>query len=126
MESKRAKIRAEIGTLVRRWRERQGLTIEELGKRAGIGARYLQVIEQGERDPSFSTVCAIAEGFGMSLGEMFSREHETLSDSAQELVKLYAEAPEPVRQALPTFLNACIAAKAAKARRREHKQMRAR
>ncbi len=117
---------AEIGTLIKRARERQGLTIEELGKRTGITPHYLATIEQGERDPSFSTMCAIAEGLGVSLGEMVSGECDGPSESALELAKLYAEAPEPVREALPLFLNACIAAKEAKARRRERKHMRAR
>lgn len=118
MEDKLQKIREEFGALVKRRREIQGLTIEELSDRAGIPEHYLEVLEQGKREPSLSTICAIAEGFGVSLGALFSEEHDGLSESTLALAKLYAESPEAVRQALPHFLNACIAARQAKARRK--------
>ena len=118
MQRERQDSKAELGAVIRRWRARQSLTIETLGERAGLHKDDLMMIECGECDPAFSTVCAIAAGFGLSAGEMLSDDHEALADSALEMVRLFADAPEPISSALPGFLNACIAAKEAKARRR--------
>ncbi len=122
MEDKLQKIREEFGALVKRRREAQGLTIKALSDRASLPEHYIEVLEQGKREPSLSTICAIAEGFGVSLGALFSEQYEGLSENTLALAKLYAESPEPVRQALPLFLNACIAAREAKARRKGPKQ----
>lgn len=99
---------ANLGAVVRRWREKQGLAIEELAKRSRLVPRYLETVEAGARDPSFSTVCKIAEGLNISLGKMFTDEAEEHSESTLELARLCAEVPEPVRGALPRFFRACI------------------
>lgn len=98
----------DLGAAMRRWREKQGLAIEELAQRSRLMPSYLETVEAGARDPSFSTVCAIAEGLGLSVGKMFTDEAEDYSESTLELVRLCANVPEPVRGTLPRFFRACI------------------
>lgn len=122
MDHEKLDAKAELGAAIQRWRTRRGLSVEALGERAGLLGHHVMMIERGECDPAFSTVCAIAAGLGLSAGEMLSRDHEAIADSALEMVRLFADAPEPVKSTLPTFLMACIAAKEAKAKRRARKK----
>lgn len=114
--------KSELGMAIQRWRIRRGLSVEALGERAGLLGHHVLMIERGECDPAFSTVAAIAAGLGLSAGEMLSGDHEAIADSALEIVRLYADAPEPVKSSLPTFLMACIAANEAKAKRRARRK----
>jgi transcriptional regulator with XRE-family HTH domain len=52
----------DFGKEVRRRREALGLTLEELAERAGLTPNYVGTVETGKRDPSLSTVLALAKG----------------------------------------------------------------
>jgi transcriptional regulator with XRE-family HTH domain len=57
-----------VGQQVRGAREASDLTQENLGKRAGIGGKYVSEIERGTRDLPLSTLQAIVEsGLGLKL-----------------------------------------------------------
>ena len=61
----------QFGKEVRRRRKADGMTIEELAERAGLSTNYVGAVERGDRDPSLSTVVALAKdgqlsGFNMN------------------------------------------------------------
>jgi len=60
---------ARIATALRRERERTGLSLSELAKRAGIAKSTLSQLEAGTGNPSVETLWAL----GVALGVPFSR-----------------------------------------------------
>lgn len=59
-----------IGREIRRRRQALGWTLEELSHRAGVSPRYISDLENDKRDPSLSTVVAIAKALGAEPGEL--------------------------------------------------------
>ncbi len=61
----------DIGQRVKLSRARAQLSQEELARRAGISVSSIRHIEQGGRpDPQFSSLAKIADGLGISIGEL--------------------------------------------------------
>jgi transcriptional regulator with XRE-family HTH domain len=56
---------------VRRVREEQGLTQEELADAAGMSMDHLSKIERRLREPGARTVAKLAKGLGISGGPLF-------------------------------------------------------
>ncbi len=74
-------------------------TLERLAQESGLSPHYLSTVETGRRDPSVSTVVAIAKALGAEPGELLgtvkglspasieaARLFESLSDDAREVV----------------------------------------
>ena len=55
-----------FGTVLRRLRQEQGLTIEEAAKRAQVTANYLGDVERGQRNPTMKVVARILSGLRVS------------------------------------------------------------
>ena len=55
-----------FGRVVRRRREKLGLSQEELGYKAGLHRTYVSLLERGRRNPSLNVVAALARGLGTS------------------------------------------------------------
>lgn len=49
---------------LRRTREAQGITLEELAERSGLSFRGVVYIEHGRRNPSLTTILNLARGLG--------------------------------------------------------------
>jgi transcriptional regulator with XRE-family HTH domain len=64
----------KIGTQVRRARERELLTQEELASRAGIGAATLNRIEKDRVEPHFRTIRKIARALGVDPKKLIPEE----------------------------------------------------
>lgn len=79
---------ASFGDSVRRRRRSLGLTLEALAERADLSTNYLGSVELGRRDPSLSTVRAIAEGLQTTPAELFGRIAK-LSPEATELARIF-------------------------------------
>jgi transcriptional regulator with XRE-family HTH domain len=58
-----------FGTVLRRLRQEQGLTIEEAAKRAQVTANYLGDVERGQRNPTMKVVARILAGLRVSWAE---------------------------------------------------------
>lgn len=54
-------MRVLVGTNVRRLREAQGMTQEQLAERSGFGQNYLSDLERGRRNPTVVTVFELAQ-----------------------------------------------------------------
>ncbi|WP_051821229.1 helix-turn-helix domain-containing protein [Streptomyces sp. NRRL F-5065] len=55
-----------VGRTIRSLRIQRGITMVQLGKRAGISQSYLSEIETGKASPSLTTLFALAEQLGMT------------------------------------------------------------
>ena len=62
-----------VGRRIRAVRMEVGLTQRELGKRAGIGGKYVSEIERGTRDIPLSTLHAVVRGLGRNLDVVFAQ-----------------------------------------------------
>jgi DNA-binding XRE family transcriptional regulator len=62
----------EAAAVLRRRREREGISQAELARRAGIRPDYLGRIERGEADPRMTVLLALAAGLGTTLREVLS------------------------------------------------------
>jgi transcriptional regulator with XRE-family HTH domain len=66
-----------FGQRVRELRDREGLTQDRLAKLSGMQSSAVGRFERGKHDPRLSTVLAIAQGLGVSPGELL----DTLGDT---------------------------------------------
>ena len=93
-----------FGREIRRRREALGLTIEELAERAGLSPNYVGTVENGRRDPSLSTILALAKGLRVPAGELLGGTKE-LSPAACELGRMFdAASPDGQRLARDLLL----------------------
>lgn len=72
-DSRRGDVRRALGKNLRRARERAGLTQEAVAERSGVHPTEVSRIESGKRDPRISTVEALAEAVGVSVGDLLVR-----------------------------------------------------
>jgi transcriptional regulator with XRE-family HTH domain len=98
---------AEFCREVRRRREALGLTQDELAGRSGLTPNYIGTIENGKRDPSLSTMQAIAKGLGLPLGELLGPLPE-FSTSAHEMARLFEASNGELQTALLAFLRGVV------------------
>lgn len=61
-----------LGKAVRKLREEQGLTQEQLAEVSGMQATYLSDIERGVRNPAWSTVLVLAKALKVTASELAS------------------------------------------------------
>jgi transcriptional regulator with XRE-family HTH domain len=72
--------RYDLGRVLRALRRHHPgrLTLEELGRRAGLHDTYIGDIERGERNPSFESLTRILAGLGVTWEE-FGREFDQVA-----------------------------------------------
>jgi len=95
----------EFGREVRRRRTALGLTLEQLAERAKLTPNYVGSVEAGQRDPSLSTVLAIAAGLKVSAAELLGT-HDELSAPALEGARLLDAVAPDVQEAMLQLLRA--------------------
>ena len=92
-----------FGRSVKRRREALGLTLEALAERAGLSPNYIGTVENGRRDPSLSTVLALAKGLRIAPGELLGPVKE-LSSEAYDVGRAYDAAPEEAQDLVVRLL----------------------
>jgi transcriptional regulator with XRE-family HTH domain len=95
----------DFGREVRRRREALGLTLEQLAESSELTPNYIGTIENGKRDPSLSTVLALARGLRVPPAELFGGV-EDLTPAATEAGRLFDAAPPEVQEAVLQILRA--------------------
>ena len=70
-KTRRYVVVVKFGQEIRRRRKALGMTIEELAEKSGLTPNYLGTVEIGHRDPSLSTVLALAKGLSVAPAELF-------------------------------------------------------
>lgn len=96
-----------FGREVRRRRKVLGLTLEQLAERSGLTPNYIGTVENDRRDPSLSTVIALARGLGVPTAELIgglSGATGELSPEAIEAARLFDNATQEVQGALLQLL----------------------
>ncbi|HLM72994.1 MAG TPA: helix-turn-helix transcriptional regulator [Polyangiaceae bacterium] len=88
---------------VRRRREAAGMTLDTLAQRSGLTPNYIGNIENGQRDPSLTTLFKLAEGLGVQAGELIGGVGG-LSAAANEFGQLLEKAPNEVRDSVANLL----------------------
>lgn len=63
-----------LGHRLRHFRTAAGLTLDQLGERAGVAPSQLSLVENGKREPKLSTLQSIARELGLELTELLSGE----------------------------------------------------
>ena len=71
-----------VGSLIRREREKQGLSLRELARRVGVSASMLSQVETNRTRPSVSTIYAIASDLGLSIDALLSRQEAAAATAA--------------------------------------------
>lgn len=68
-------VRINLNTSIRRLREEKGLSGVELCRRGkGLDPKTLTALEKGRiKNPSLATLQAVADGFGMTIGDLFRK-----------------------------------------------------
>jgi transcriptional regulator with XRE-family HTH domain len=59
-----------VGRIIRQERQRNGLTIKELGEKAGLSEIYVGEIERGQKYPSAKVLESIATALDLDLAEL--------------------------------------------------------
>jgi transcriptional regulator with XRE-family HTH domain len=77
-----ASVNVNVGSLIRRERQNQGLSLRELARRVGISASMLSQVETGRTRPSVSTIYAIATELGLSIDALLSDKEEAVANAA--------------------------------------------
>jgi transcriptional regulator with XRE-family HTH domain len=87
---------AEVGARIRRERERRGMSLRELARRAGLSPSLVSQIETGKSEPSVSSLAAIVGEIGLSLNELvFGEEPQKPAGAAQSEPQVAGPAPPP-------------------------------
>jgi transcriptional regulator with XRE-family HTH domain len=94
-----------LGREVRRRRKALDLTLEQLAERSGLSPHYLSTVETERRDPSLSTITAVAKALGCPPGELLGGVRD-LSPSGHEAGRLFDGAPTEVQEGILRILRA--------------------
>jgi transcriptional regulator with XRE-family HTH domain len=104
-----------FGRELRDLRLQMGLTLAQLGDRSGLTASYIGSIENGTRDPSLSTVVAIANGLGISAGQLFGGKK--LGAVGLRVARLFDKVPVPFQDGLLVIIRSFVEQRLRRSRR---------
>lgn len=63
-----------LGTRIRARRTALGLTLAQVGQRAGLSETYVSNVERGQRTPTLAVLYAIAEALGQTLTQLLGED----------------------------------------------------
>ena len=95
-----------VGPEIRRRREALGMTLRELGQRSGITPNYIGGVEMGKREPSVSTLVALARGLSAEPGDLLGAGG--FGPEATEAARLIETLPERHREPVLVVLRALV------------------
>ena len=87
-----------VGSLIRRERQNQGLSLRELARRVGVSASMLSQVETGRTRPSVSTIYAIATELGLSIDALLSDKEAAVATATAVASASSASAGPRVRR----------------------------
>jgi transcriptional regulator with XRE-family HTH domain len=93
----------EFGRELRRRREARRMTLEDLAEHSGLTPNYIGSIENGRRDPSLSTLIALAGALESPPGELLGTVPE-ISSSAEEMGRLFDDVPQEIQAGILKIL----------------------
>lgn len=63
----------KLGNNIRLLRERAGLSQEALGFKADLHRTYISQLELGQRNPSYTTLCKLANALSVSIYDLIGK-----------------------------------------------------
>lgn len=72
-----------VGTNIRKARNDQRLTLDDLSRLSGVEAASLSKIERGKRDPRLSTLVEIAKALRIALPKLFQADGEVSAPATE-------------------------------------------
>ena len=66
-------LRTAIGTVLRRLRQRQGRTLQDVADAAGVSLPYLSEIERGRKEASSEVLAGICRALGIGLPDLLEQ-----------------------------------------------------
>jgi transcriptional regulator with XRE-family HTH domain len=84
--------RLEVGRRIKRLRQAQEITVQELTKRSGVSAGYLSEVERGLSAVSVDKLMQIAEGLGVGVDTLLGEAPEDIA--GHEIVQIPAALSE--------------------------------
>lgn len=96
---------ADVGARVRRIRQRLGLTVEEFARASALSAGIVSQLERGQGNPSYTTLCRLADGLGVHVADLLKQDgtgRSALVRAADRLQLPLAEDPEGLVRELLT------------------------
>lgn len=97
--------RVSFGKDVRRRRQALGLTLEQVAEKARLSPNYVGSVEMGRRDPSLSTVFALARALRLPAGDLLGGS-QTFDGPALEAARLVDSLPGELQEPLLALLRA--------------------
>ena len=61
---------ATLGRRIRYFRNRAGLTLDEVGAKVGLSGSQLSIIENGKREPKLSLLTALAAALNVTVASL--------------------------------------------------------
>lgn len=83
MEKKASLVR--FGLSVREFRNRVGISQEELADRTEIHRTYIGGIERGERNPTLLMIARISKALGISAAQLIKNSEERANESRKKV-----------------------------------------
>jgi len=72
--------RSDLGSRLREWRRRMGLSLRSVANRAGMAPSYLSTLERGHSSPTLATLHRLLCALGTDLETFFSRTNHLSQD----------------------------------------------
>lgn len=94
----------QLGGILRKLREEQGLTREWVSEHSDIGLRHLSAIELGEKNPSVDTLYRIIRSIRVSSDRVFYPELSEKSTDIDRIARLTATCTPKQRRLVIAFI----------------------
>lgn len=93
--------REELGEVLRRTRQAQGLTLRALSKESQVSLGYLSEVERGEKEASSEVLSSVCRALGIPLSEVLSLVSVNLAtaEAASRPVDLMTRRAAPLASA---------------------------
>jgi len=81
------KLEETFGKIVKNIRCQKGLSQDELSEKTGLDRTFISQIENGQRNPSLSTILKISEGLNIKPSALISKFEISYLKSREENIK---------------------------------------
>lgn len=76
----------QFAVIARQLRQRQELTLQQLGERSGLAVSTLSKIENSQLSPTYETLLRLADGLGVDVAELFNSSPDTAMASGRRSI----------------------------------------
>ncbi|WP_277209520.1 helix-turn-helix domain-containing protein [Isoptericola croceus] len=90
-------LRHLMGAILRRARQRQGRTLQEVASAARMSTAYLSEVERGRKEPSSEVLAAVCRALDLRLVDLVADAHASLAAADQRVRVLTSTSPTTVR-----------------------------